>query len=162
MSGPVASPVPPAVPPANRTGSDPTVVKLAILSESPLRVDTVLDAVRGPTVGGVGLFVGLVRDHDSGREVEALSYTAHPSAESELARCAARIAEQFGVTAVAVAHRTGPLVVGDLAVVVAAAAAHRRPALAACQALIDDLKTTVPIWKEQHFADGEVEWVGLP
>ncbi|MGI8456673.1 MAG: molybdopterin synthase catalytic subunit [Propionibacteriaceae bacterium] len=158
MSGPVASPVPPA----NPAASVSSAVKLAVLLATPLSVDTVLDAVCGPAVGGVGLFVGLVREHDGGRGVDALSYTAHPSAQTELARCAERVAERFAVPAVAVAHRTGALSVGDLAVVVAAGAAHRGPALAACQALIDDLKTTVPIWKEQHFAGGEVEWVGLP
>ena len=57
-------------------------------------------------------------------------------------------------------HRTGELGVGDLAIVCAAASAHRAEAFAACAELVDEIKRTVPIWKEQHFADGTVEWVG--
>ena len=68
----------------------------------------------------------------------------------------------YDVRAVAVEHRIGHLEVGDLAVVVATGAVHRGPALDACRALIDDLKQTVPIWKEQHLTSGEVTWVGLP
>jgi molybdopterin synthase catalytic subunit len=177
MSGPVSSPVgadptpgDPARPaPAHpdpgvaaTTDDEPGAVKLVALWDTPLSVDTVLDAVRGPAVGGIGLFVGVVRDHDGGRDVTALHYTAHPSAATVLTTCAAEVAARYAVPAVAVIHRTGSLAVGDLAVVVAAGAAHRGPALAACQALIDDLKATVPIWKEQRFADGDLEWVGLP
>ena len=73
-----------------------------------------------------------------------------------------RAAEEHDVLSVAVEHRVGHLDVGDLAVVVAVAAVHRGPALAACAQLIDDLKATVPIWKEQHFTTGEASWVGLP
>jgi molybdopterin synthase catalytic subunit len=75
---------------------------------------------------------------------------------------AEQVATDLPVCAVAAVHRTGELAVGDVAVVVAAAAAHRDEAFAAARRLIDDLKETVPIWKRQVFADGGEEWVGSP
>jgi molybdopterin synthase catalytic subunit len=74
---------------------------------------------------------------------------------------AEHVAATHPVTALAAVHRVGDLVVGDLAVVVAASCPHRAEAFAACRALIDELKATVPIWKNQVFADGSQEWVGL-
>lgn len=129
--------------------------------DEPLSVDRLVDAVSGSQVGGLALFVGLVRDHDDGLGVVSLDYTQHPSAEDVLRRCATRVAEAHDVLAVAVEHRVGHLVVGDLAVVVAVGAVHRAEALAACRQLIDDLKDEVPIWKEQEFSSGRTEWVGL-
>lgn len=128
--------------------------------DRPLSVDRLLDLVRSPAVGGVTVFVGLVRDHDHGRAVQGLDYSAHPTAEAELARVVAEVAARHEVVALAAEHRTGALVVGDLAVVVVAGAVHRGEAFAAARDLIDTLKHEVPIWKEQHFADGSVEWVG--
>ena len=92
----------------------------------------------------------------------SLDYTQHPTAEQVLLRCAEQAAADHDVFAVAVEHRVGHLEVGDLAVVVAVAAVHRGPALAACAQLIDTLKEKVPIWKQQRFASGELAWVGLP
>ena len=92
----------------------------------------------------------------------SLDYTQHPTAEQVLRRCAEQVAADHDVVAVAVEHRIGHLQVGDLAVVVAVAAVHRGPALAACAQLIDTVKDQVPIWKEQRFTSGEVAWVGLP
>lgn len=113
-------------------------------------------------MGAITVFLGLVRNHDEGRTVETLDYTAHPGAGRELARVTAEVADRHTVLALAAEHRTGHLEVGDTAVVVAAAAAHRADAFRACRDLIDTLKQEVPIWKEQHFADGAFEWVGLP
>jgi molybdopterin synthase catalytic subunit len=136
-------------------------VRWAHVSEQPLSVDRMLAAVSEPHVGGVALFVGLVRNHDSGHDVRSLDYTHHPVAESMLRDCAARVAAHHEVSSIALEHRTGHLAVGDLAVVVAVGAVHRAEALAACAELIDDVKATVPIWKEQHFEGGRTEWVGL-
>lgn len=113
-------------------------------------------------MGGIAVFIGLVRDHDEGRNVLTLDYTAHPSAATELQRVTGEVAARHHVVALATEHRVGHLQVGDLAVVVAAGAAHRANAFAACRDLIDTLKLQVPIWKEQQFADGTCEWVGLP
>ena len=127
-----------------------------------LSLDEVVDSVRDPRVGGVVTFLGLVRDHDSGRGVDALGYSAHPSAETELRRVAEEAAAFEGVHAVAAVHRTGDLVIGDAAVALAVGAEHRGQAFEACRFLIDELKTRVPIWKHQLFADGSDEWVGTP
>jgi molybdopterin synthase catalytic subunit len=133
-----------------------SILRLIDIRATPLSVDEVLAAVREPSAGGTAVFVGAVRDDDGGRVVTGLVYDAHPAAGAELRRVAAR----FPVRALAAVHRTGSLVVGDLAVVVAVACPHRAEAFAACRALIDELKGSVPIWKHQCFADGSDEWVG--
>lgn len=136
-----------------------SVIRLAEIRDTPLSVDEVRAAVMDPAAGGIGLFAGVVRDHDDGRDVTALSYSAHPSAAAELRRVAESIAAKFDVRAIAAVHRVGDLAIGDLAVVVAVSADHRAEALDACRALIDELKHTVPIWKQQRFAGGASEWV---
>jgi molybdopterin synthase catalytic subunit len=137
-----------------------SVVRLIAVREAELSVDEVRAAVADPGVGGIALFAGAVRDIDHDRSVTALSYSAHPSAESELRRVAEVIAEKFPVLGIAAVHRVGDLEIGDLAVVVAVACPHRAEAFDACRALIDELKASVPIWKHQRFADGGSEWVG--
>lgn len=132
---------------------------MAEFRTDPLSVDEVRAAVADPAAGAIALFVGTVRDHDHGRAVSALSYSAHPSGASQLREVAAKVAGRFSVRALAAVHRVGDLEVGDLAVVVAAAADHRDEAFEACRALIEDLKATVPVWKNQSFPDGESEWV---
>ncbi len=139
-----------------------SAVREASVGEQAISVDRLLGLVRDPSVGGIALFIGVVRDHDEGHGVSSLDYTAHPSATSALATCAERTAAAHDVVALAVAHRVGHLEVGDLAVVVAVGAVHRSAALEACRQLIDELKVEVPIWKEQAFTTGEVSWVGLP
>jgi molybdopterin synthase catalytic subunit len=136
------------------------VVRLIAVRDSELSVDEVRAAVADPGAGGLALFAGAVRDHDHDRDVAALSYSAHPSAEAELRRVAEVIAEKFPVLGIAAVHRVGDLEIGDLAVVVAVACPHRAEAFDACRALIDMLKASVPIWKHQRFADGDTEWVG--
>ena len=129
------------------------------LRAEPLSVDQVRAAVADPAAGGIAIFIGAIRDHDHGRGVTALSYSAHPSAEAELGKVAEKVAASHPILALAVTHRTGDLQVGDLAIVAAVAAEHRDVAFAACQQLVDDLKATVPIWKHQFFAGGDSEWV---
>ena len=135
------------------------MIRLAELRESPLSVDEVHAAVMDPAAGGIALFVGTVRDHDQGSGVVSLSYSAHPSAAAELRRVAEKVAASYSVRALAAVHRVGDLKVGDLAVVVAVACDHRGEAFEACRHLIDELKATVPIWKQQKFAGGQSEWV---
>lgn len=138
-----------------------SVVREASISTSPLSVDRLLTVVSEPQVGGIGVFVGIVRDRDEGADVTSLDYTGHPSAEAVLRRCADDVAARHEIISLAVAHRVGHLVVGDLAVVVATGAVHRAEALAACAELIETLKAQVPIWKEQYFESGTTSWVGL-
>jgi len=132
------------------------------ISESPLDISRAVSLVSGPTVGGIALFIGTVRNRDHGTDVVSLDYTQHPSALDVLQRCADETADQHDVLTIAVEHRVGHLEVGDVAVVVAVGAVHRGEALAACAHLINTLKAEVPIWKEQHLASGDSEWVGLP
>jgi molybdopterin synthase catalytic subunit len=138
------------------------LVRLAAIRESRLSVDEVLDAVADGSAGATVLFVGTVRDHDGGRGVERLGYSAHPSVEQTLRDVAEGVATRHPVRAWAAVHRVGDLVIGEAAVVVAVSADHRGAAFEACRALIDDLKAGVPIWKHQLFDDGSDEWVGLP
>lgn len=142
------------------TQSTAPVVRLAGLRESALDVDEVLAALDDEASGGVTFFVGRVRDHDGGKDVRGLDYTAHPTAERVLAEVCERVAARNQVNAVAAVHRIGRLEVGEIAVVVAAAGAHRGQAFDASRDLIDTLKSEVPIWKHQWFADGSEEWVG--
>ncbi|MET8974501.1 molybdenum cofactor biosynthesis protein MoaE [Streptomyces sp. NPDC004539] len=136
-------------------------VRLIAVRDEPLSLDEVFRAVGDPSAGGVALFVGTVRDHDGGTDVDSLGYSCHPSAESEMRRVAEKVVAEYPVRALAAVHRVGDLQVGDLAVVVAVSCAHRAEAFAACRKLIDDLKREVPIWKRQTFSDGTDEWVGV-
>jgi molybdopterin synthase catalytic subunit len=132
--------------------------------DKPLSVDAVVQAVSHPAAGGVVLFIGAVRDHDGEPEqgVASLDYSAHPQALAALDRVATEVADLFPEARLAAHHRVGPLAVGDRAVVVGAASAHRDDAFRAARRLIDELKAGVPIWKHQTFTDGSEEWVGLP
>jgi molybdopterin synthase catalytic subunit len=145
---------------------DPSVanpaVRLVAIRETTLDVAEVMACLDEAASGGVTLFVGRVRDHDHGIDVQRLEYAAHPTAADALRRVCAEVAEQYDVHAVAAVHRIGRLDIGDIAVIVAAASAHRGTAFEAAQALIDTLKAEVPIWKHEVFADGSEEWVGTP
>jgi molybdopterin synthase catalytic subunit len=138
------------------------VVRLVDIRDTPLDVAEVLDAIADRAAGGVDVFVGTVRDHDHDQGVTGLEYSAHPTAMRRLLEVAEKVAASYDVLALAAVHRVGPLAIGDAAVVVATAAAHRGQAFDASRALIDELKATVPIWKHQLFADGSDEWVGTP
>ena len=118
--------------------------------------------MQDPGAGGVVSFTGLVRASDHGRAVVSLDYSAHPSALEVMTATVQKVVADLPVVAVAAVHRVGLLEIGDVAVVVAASAAHREVAFAAARRLIDDIKATVPIWKHQVFEDGEDEWVGTP
>ena len=138
------------------------VIRLLDVRDTALSLDEVFAAVADPGSGGTALFVGTVREQDGGRGVRGLGYSAHPSALDRLREVAQAVVARHPVRALAAVHRVGDLEIGGLAVVVAASCAHRGEAFAACRMLIDDLKSTVPIWKHQVFSDGDEEWVGLP
>jgi len=131
---------------------------IAVQSQ-PIDVARVLAAVEGPGEGGVVLFLGRVRDEARGRRVRQLDYDAYEGmAQSELAELERVALAEHGAARVALVHRTGRLVVGELAVAIAVAAPHRAQAFDACRWLIDALKQRVPIWKKEWYADGS-EWV---
>lgn len=136
-------------------------VAFARVEDTPLSVEAALTAVGHDRAGAVALFVGAVRDHDHGRAVLALDYSAHPSADAVAAEIATRYAARPGIERIALAHRVGSLRIGDLAIVAAVSAAHRAEAFAVCAELVEEVKARLPIWKHQHFADGSQEWVGI-
>ena len=112
-------------------------------------------------MGGIVTFTGMVRRHSRGVAVDHLEYEAYgPMAVREMTRLCDEIEAEIAGARLAVEHRVGTLQIGDLAVVIAAAAPHRAEAFAACRAMIDRLKDRVPIWKKEFGDDGS-EWVGL-
>ncbi|AXJ10618.1 molybdenum cofactor biosynthesis protein MoaE [Arthrobacter sp. PM3] len=154
----------------------------AVLSAEPISVDQAIAAVESDTAGAVVSFSGVVRNHDGGKPVTRLSYSAHPTAHQVMADVVARLVAEHSAPAAGqesdgvggeggagraqqpvriwAAHRIGMLEIGDPALVCAVSAAHRGQAFAVCAELVDRIKAEVPIWKEQFFADGTVEWVG--
>jgi molybdopterin synthase catalytic subunit len=140
----------------------PPVVRLVDIRETPLSVDEVTAVLADAAAGGLTLFVGAVRDHDENKSVTGLEYSAHPTALAQLTEVAEEVGREYDVLALAAVHRVGRLEIGDAAVIVATAAAHRGEAFEASRALIDRLKQRVPIWKHQLFTDGTDEWVGTP
>jgi molybdopterin synthase catalytic subunit len=135
------------------------VADVAVLGQAPLDPSVLLASVTDRSRGGVVSFVGTVRDVHRGREVVGLDYSCYaPMVEAEAARVIAEAEERFDA-AVAVRHRVGALRVGDLAVVVVAAAPHRGAAFAAARWTIDEVKRRLPIWKHEHYADGTSAWV---
>lgn len=131
----------------------------AFLTAEPISVSELVSLVRSNTAGAVVTFSGDVRDNDQGREVLSLSYEAHPSAQALLEKVASQVAAQFDVVSVAVAHRHGDIAIGEAALVAAVSAKHRKAAFDACTALVDEVKSQIPIWKHQVFSDGTDEWV---
>ena len=119
-------------------------------------------AVSDRSAGAVVVFQGVVRDHDHGRPVTVLEYEAHPSAEAVLREVAGEVGADPAVHAVAVSHRVGRLEIGDVALVAAVSSMHRAAAFAACARLVDEVKSRLPVWKRQVFADGAEEWVNSP
>ncbi|OBG41265.1 MULTISPECIES: molybdenum cofactor biosynthesis protein MoaE [Mycolicibacter] len=133
----------------------------AAITEQPIVLSEHEELVGHRAAGAIVGFVGMIRDHDHGRQVTRLEYSAHPSAEQVMAEVLAEVAEQaVGVRALAASHRIGALHIGDAALVAAVAADHRREAFEACALLVDTIKARLPVWKHQFFADDTEEWVG--
>jgi molybdopterin synthase catalytic subunit len=137
----------------------PEVLRAAVTEEE-LDVDEHARLVDHPGAGAVVTFAGVVRDHDGGRSVRELEYSAHPTAAAVVAEVARAVADRaHGVRTVAVSHRIGRLGIGDVALACAVAADHRQEAFATCAELVDEVKRLLPVWKHQAFADGTDEWV---
>jgi len=110
--------------------------------------------------GACVTFEGWVRDHNDGEAVQALEYEAHQAiAEKEGGKILAEARERFQIMAAYCEHRVGKLAIGDCAVWVGASAAHRGAAFDACRYIIDETKNRVPIWKKEHYRDGQSGWV---
>ncbi|MDX2357718.1 molybdenum cofactor biosynthesis protein MoaE [Dietzia sp. PP-33] len=148
---------------------------LARITDRVIDPREVEDAVWSTADGAMVTFSGVVRDHDGGRDVQHIEYSAHPTAQDVLARLCDQIAAEHTSpelegggrldprrsVRVGAVHRVGELPVGEVAVVAVAVAPHRAEAFAACSDLIERLKHGVPIWKRQRFSDGLSEWVGV-
>jgi molybdopterin synthase catalytic subunit len=144
------------------SGSAIGKVRIAKVDDQALDVGAHAAAVRDLGAGADVIFCGVVRDHDHGREVVELEYSSHPTAQQILEEVAAGIAADDGVLAIAVSHRIGVLAVGEVALVAAVTAAHRKEAFENCARLVDEVKARLPIWKRQVFGDGTDEWVNCP
>lgn len=132
------------------------------VQSEPLSLDAALDVVADSRAGAVAVFIGIVREHDGGRDgVTQLDYSAHPRAAQALREVADAVAARPGVCGVVALHREGELAVGDRAVICVVSAEHRAQAFDGARQLIEECKARVPIWKRQHFVGGDQAWVGL-
>jgi molybdopterin synthase catalytic subunit len=132
------------------------------VTTEPLSERAVAQAVEHPEAGALALFSGVVRDQTGGRRVKFLEYEAHgPMALAKMREIGVTIRRRWpDVARIALVHRIGRLEIGESSVMIAVSSPHRAQAFEACRFAIDTLKETVPIWKKEHFEDGEV-WVGL-
>ena len=129
------------------------------ITHEPLDRTALVAAITHPSVGGIVVFEGIVRDNARGKQVRYLEYDVYPEMAIQQIRAIITEAEKrWGVDRVAVAHRIGRLEIGETSVVVVVATPHRAEAFDACRYIIDTLKTTVPIWKKEVATNGE-EWV---
>ncbi len=129
------------------------------ISDKPLNVTACIDQVMWPECGGIDVFIGTVRSATKGKAVVQLEFEAYEKmALSEMRKIAEAVLAKWAVQHIVIHHRTGILQVGEIPVIIAVSAAHRDAAFDACRYAIDTLKQTVPIWKKEVFADGEV-WV---
>lgn len=110
--------------------------------------------------GAVLLFLGIVRDHNEGRAVSGMEYEAYAEmAERELGRIGSEAAELLGTDRLAVVHRVGVLAIGETSVAIAVSSPHRQQAYAASRYVIEEIKKRLPVWKREHYLDGERSWL---
>jgi molybdopterin converting factor subunit 1 len=145
------------IPPVS--GGDARTLAPIAVSDAPLSVDDALALVRDDEFGGVVVFLGTVRSRSRGKRILHLEYEAYAEmAEAKMREIGERLAREHGPLRIAMHHRIGDLRIGDIAVVVAAAAPHRDAAFTAARTAIDELKSIVPIWKKEHAEDGAI-WI---
>lgn len=129
------------------------------ISDSPIATNSIREATLSDHSGGFCSFEGWVRNHHEGKSVDSLEYTAYRVlAEKEGNRIIDDAKKQFAIDHAFCTHRVGHLAIGDMAVYVAVSAAHRDAAFAACRFIIDEIKSRVPIWKKEHYTNGETAW----
>ena len=129
------------------------------ISERPVRPEELLDLVSANAHGAQSLFLGVVRDEHEGRRVTAVTYEAFaPLAEKALAEIVAEAESRWPVQ-VAAAHRLGRLAIGEASVGIAAGSPHRAEAFEACRFVIEEIKRRLPVWKKEHYSDGESRWL---
>ena len=129
------------------------------ITEAPLDAARIAASVGTPSCGAVATFVGLVRDHNTGRQVLRLDYEAYaPLARATFERIAAEAHAHWPSARIAIHHRIGTLEIGEASVVIAAASPHRAEAFCACRYAIERVKQIAPVWKREHFVGGDV-WI---
>jgi molybdopterin synthase catalytic subunit len=134
----------------------------AALVTQPIDSQALIAEVADIATGATSVFIGTVRDVNEGRPVSGIDYSAYTvMAERELLRIAQEAAHRFAPLNIVVEHRVGPLALGDVSVCIATAHAHRAPAIDGMRFVIEEIKRRVPIWKQEHYADGTREWVGV-
>jgi molybdopterin synthase catalytic subunit len=131
----------------------------ALVTKEKISVASLAQSLKTHQAGAVATFSGDVRDNDGEKSVTSLTYEIHPSAQSVIDEITHRIAAKHDVLGVAVAHRYGEIPMGETAFAVVVSAVHRGPAFAACEEIVSVVKSELPIWKYQVFADGTNEWV---
>lgn len=130
------------------------------LVHEPIDYHALTESVRSDQAGAVVLFLGTVREMTAGRRTTALAYEAYPRmAQAEMEKLAAEARTRWPLEKLALVHRLGRLGLGEISVAVAVSAPHRHQAFEAGRFLIDRLKETVPVWKQENWSDGTVEWV---
>jgi molybdopterin synthase catalytic subunit len=133
---------------------------MSYLTDSPIDTTALTSSVMRKSDGARVVFEGVVRNHHDGKQVESIVYEAYaPMAEKEIDRIVRAVQQEWPDVAVAVRHRLGRLAVGDVSIAIVCVSPHRAEAFAACRAMIDRVKQTVPIWKKERGPGGE-EWVG--
>ena len=129
-------------------------------SKSALTPDAYRAALEDPAAGGYAAFEGWVRNHNEGHAVTRLEYEAFEAlAHKEGERIVNEAIQRYGVLKAACVHRVGSLAIGDLAVWVGVSSRHRAEAFAACRYIIDEVKHRAPIWKKEHYVNGDSGWV---
>ena len=131
----------------------------ALVTKEKISVSSLTQSLKTHQAGAVASFSGDVRDNDADKSVTSLTYEIHPTAQSVIDEITQRIAAKHDVLGVAVAHRYGEIPIGETAFAVVVSAVHRGPAFAACEEIVSAVKSELPIWKYQVFADGTNEWV---
>ena len=130
------------------------------ISEKKILIDDLRQQMMHPGSGGFCVFEGWVRNENEGRSVERLEYEVYaPLAISEGEKVIAEAMQRFPFLAGCCVHRSGLLEIGDCAVWVGVSAPHRDEAFKACRYIIDEIKTRLPIWKKEHYVDGDSGWV---
>jgi molybdopterin synthase catalytic subunit len=130
------------------------------ISAAPIDAMALQRGLEAAGVGAVACFEGRVRDHTEGRAVNGLSYQAYAQlAEAEGTRIIDEACAKFAVEHIVCVHRVGDLSLGEVAVWAGVSAGHRAAAFDACRYVIDEVKARVPIWKREHYAEGDAEWL---
>ena len=130
------------------------------LSSTPILIAPLREELSHPTAGAFASFEGWVRDHNEGQAVDGLRYEAYAAlAEKEGERILDEALQRFAIVQARCVHRIGDLSIGDLAVWVGVSAAHRGAAFDACRYIIDEVKSRVPIWKQERYRQGGVDWL---